>query len=250
MTIPRSVQTGRDQLIGISGTGNRLLDALPSEDRQWIVDRATLTDMPLGTIAFERGEEIPYVHFPTRGVLSLITATRDGSTIEVSTLGNEGTTGVPAFLGSRQEVNVRCISQVEGQALRIGVGDFQDQCEHSQPLRVLMGRYTVALLTQVGQAVACSRLHSTSERCARWLLMTHDRAGTDTFFLTQEFLAYMLGVRRASVTNSLGPLRKAGMVSYSRGHVEILDRAALKEAACECYDVMRLAFEQVLEEQP
>jgi len=237
-------------LIGISGTGNRLLDALPSEDRQWIVDRATLTDMPLGTIAFERGEEIPYVHFPTRGVLSLITATRDGSTIEVSTLGNEGTTGVPAFLGSRQEVNVRCISQVEGQALRIGVGDFQDQCEHSQPLRVLMGRYTVALLTQVGQAVACSRLHSTSERCARWLLMTHDRAGTDTFFLTQEFLAYMLGVRRASVTNSLGPLRKAGMVSYSRGHVEILDRAALKEAACECYDVMRLAFEQVLEEQP
>ncbi len=237
-------------MIGISGTGNRLLDALPSEDRQWIVDRATLTDMPLGTIAFERGEEIPYVHFPTRGVLSLITATRDGSTIEVSTLGNEGTTGVPAFLGSRQEVNVRCISQVEGQALRIGVGDFQDQCEHSQPLRVLMGRYTVALLTQVGQAVACSRLHSTSERCARWLLMTHDRAGTDTFFLTQEFLAYMLGVRRASVTNSLGPLRKAGMVSYSRGHVEILDRAALKEAACECYDVMRLAFEQVLEEQP
>ena len=244
------MQTGRDQLIGISGTGNRLLDALPPEDRQWIVDRATLTDMPLGTIAFERGEEIPYVHFPTRGVLSLITATRDGSTIEVSTLGNEGTTGVPAFLGSRQEVNVRCISQVEGQALRIGVGDFQDQCEHSHPLRVLMGRYTVALLTQVGQAVACSRLHSTSERCARWLLMTHDRAGTDTFFLTQEFLAYMLGVRRASVTNSLGPLRKAGMVSYSRGHVEILDRAALKEAACECYDVMRSAFEQVLEEQP
>ena len=244
------MQTGRDQLIGSLGTGNRLLDALPSEDRQWIVDRATLTDMPLGTIAFERGEEIPYVHFPTRGVLSLITATRDGSTIEVSTLGNEGTTGVPAFLGSRQEVNVRCISQVEGQALRIGVGDFQDQCEHSHPLRVLMGRYTVALLTQVGQAVACSRLHSTSKRCARWLLMTHDRAGTDTFFLTQEFLAYMLGVRRASVTNSLGPLRKAGMVSYSRGHVEILDRAALKEAACECYDVMRLAFEQVLEEQP
>ena len=95
------MQTGRDQLIGSLGTGNRLLDALPSEDRQWIVDRATLTDMPLGTIAFERGEEIPYVHFPTRGVLSLITATRDGSTIEVSTLGNEGTTGVPAFLGSR-----------------------------------------------------------------------------------------------------------------------------------------------------
>ena len=249
MTTLRPVDSGRDELIGISGTGNRLLDALPSEDRRRIVERATLTEMPLGTVAFERGEDIPYVHFPTRGVLSLITATRDGSTIEVSTLGNEGTTGVPVFLGSRQEVNVRCISQVEGQAVRIGADDFQDQCELSHSLRILMGRYTVALLTQVGQAVACSRLHSTSERCARWLLMTHDRAGTDTFFLTQEFLAYMLGVRRASVTNSLGPLRKAGMLSYSRGHVEILDRAALKETACECYDVMRSAFEQVLEQQ-
>src|SRR5207248_9624465 len=121
MTIRRSVQTGRDQLIGISGTGNRLLDALPSEDRQWIVDRATLTDMPLGTIALERGEEIPYVHFPTRGVLSLITATREGSTIEVSTIGNEGATGVPAFVGSRQEGNVRCSSPGGGQSLRVGI---------------------------------------------------------------------------------------------------------------------------------
>lgn len=243
---PQTRSLGTNHLTAIAGTGNRLLDALPFEDRRRIIEKATLTEMPLGTIAFERGEQIRHVHFPTRGVLSLITTTRDGSTVEVSTLGNEGTTGVPVFLGSREELNVRCISQVEGHALRIAAGEFQDQCETSDPLRVLMGRYTVALLTQVGQAVACSRLHPTSQRCARWLLMTHDRAGTDTFFLTQEFLAYMLGVRRASVTNSLGPLRAAGMISYTRGHVEILDRVALKNAACECYEVMRSAFENAL----
>lgn len=243
----RSVRSGPSLMTGNSVTGNHLLDALPSEDRERVVGKAILVEMPLGTVAFERGQQISHVHFPIRGVLSLITTTQDGSTIEVSTLGNEGTTGVPVFLGSRRGLNVRCISQVEGQAFRIGAGDFRNECKISDPLRVLMGRYTDALLTQVGQAVACSRLHPTSQRCARWLLMTHDRAGTDKFFLTQEFLAYMLGVRRASVTNSLGPLRKAGLISYSRGHVEILDHAGLKDAACECYEVMRAAFEGAFE---
>jgi CRP-like cAMP-binding protein len=227
------------------GTGNRLLDALADEDRLRFLAKSQRVRMPVGEVAFHPGEDIRAVHFPMRGVLSLVTTTRSGSTIEVSTLGNEGTTGVPIFLGAKSQKNVRCISQVEGEAWRIAANDFRDECETNDRLHTLMSHYTSALLTQVGQAVACSRLHSTSERCARWLLMTNDRAGSDEFILTQEFLAYMLGVRRGSVTVALGPLRKAGLVSYSRGHLKVLDRDGLHEAACECYDIMREAFEGV-----
>jgi CRP-like cAMP-binding protein len=227
----------------LDAAGNRLLDALPEHDRERFVRRAELVHMPVGAIAFHRDEDILAVHFPVRGVLSLITTTQDGATIEVSTLGNEGTTGVPIFLGATSQKHVRCISQVEGAAWRIPSAEFREECETSARLQTIMNRYTAALLTQVGQSVACSRLHSTSQRCARWLLMTNDRAGSDEFILTQEFLAYMLGVRRGSVTIALGPLRRAGMVSYSRGHLKILDRERLHEAACECYDIMHEAFE-------
>ncbi|MHB8513224.1 MAG: Crp/Fnr family transcriptional regulator [Actinomycetota bacterium] len=228
-------------------TGNRLLDALGREDFDRITSKAQVVDMPLGTVAFEPNAEIVAVHFPINGVLSLVTTTSDGSTIEVSTLGNEGTTGVPIFLGSTFESNTRCISQVEGQSLRIDARAFRDECEGSRGLQKLMQRYTKALLTQVGQAVACSRLHSTRQRCARWLLMTDDRAGKEEFILTQDFLAYMLGVRRASVTTAIGPFRDDGIVAYSRGRLKILDRASLKQAACECYDIMQRAFDSVFQ---
>lgn len=226
-------------------TGNRLLDALGPEERARIGSQAQILDLSLGDVVFEQNAEITDVHFPTRGVLSLITTTRDGSTIELSTLGNEGTTGVPVFLGAKSEPNVRCICQVEGQTMRFDARTFRDACAKSPGLQRLMTRYTRALLSQVGQAVACSRLHSTTARCARWLLMTQDRVSADEFVLTQEFLAYMLGVRRASVTNALGPFRTRGVISYSRGHLKILDREELKQAACECYEVMQVAFDEV-----
>jgi CRP-like cAMP-binding protein len=226
-------------------SGNQLLDALPPRQRDCVLARAEPVHLDMGQLQFRQAEPISTVHFPTTAVLSLITLLRDGTAIEVSTIGNEGTTAAPVFLGPGVMSNAQCICQIVGDAIAIRAEDFQRAVENSPALQDIMKRYVAALLTQVGQAVACSRLHNTTQRCARWLLMTHDRVTSDEFHLTHEFLSFMLGSRRASVTEVLGSLNKANVVSSHRGDIRIVDRRGLHRLSCECYDVITEAMNAV-----
>jgi CRP-like cAMP-binding protein len=189
----------------------------------------------------EAGEPADYVYFPTSGIISVLTVLESGMMIEFATVGREGTTGVPLFLGL-VDSNMALISQVPGQALRMRAVDFVREIGRNPLLAAVLTRYSGLMLALVAQSAACNRAHHVDARCARWLLMTHDQAGGDTFPITQEFLAQMLGVSRPSVALSAAELQRAGLISYHRGHMEIVDRAALELAACECYAVIRDRF--------
>jgi CRP-like cAMP-binding protein len=225
---------------------NRLLDAVPEKEVSRLLHGAERVSLPRGEVLSRQGEPIVRVHFPLTAVLSLVTTLTDGSTIEISTIGNEGTTAVPVYLGGDSMSNATCLCQIPGESLIMDTESFRAAARQSEPLRSVMDRYVLALLTQVGQAVACNALHTTIERAARWLLTSHDRVRADEFSLTQEFLSYMLGVRRASVTVAARTLQAAGLIRYQHGKITIVDRAGLEEAACECYFVMRSALEEAL----
>jgi CRP-like cAMP-binding protein len=225
---------------------NRLLDAVPAEDRDLLLEGADHVSLPRGEILFRQGKTIQKVHFPATAVLSLVTTLADGATIEMSTIGNEGTTAAPVYLGATSMANATCLCQIPGEALSVDAQAFRAVVDRSEQLRSVMDRYVLALLIQVGQAVACNALHSMIERAARWLLTSHDRVRADEFSLTQEFLSYMLGVRRASVSVAARTLQQAGLIRYQHGKITIVDRAGLEEAACECYFVMRSALEEVV----
>jgi CRP-like cAMP-binding protein len=196
------------------------------------------------TVLFEPGQPVDAVYFPLDGVISLVTPLEDGAIVEVATVGNEGLVGVPAVLGG--SLAVRAISQVAGRCLTMETGAFLNELAKGGPLARLVENYVQALFGQIAQAAACNRLHSNEERLSRWLLMSHDRMGTDRFLITQEFLAQMLGSRRATVTLSAGMLQKAGLIKYHRGHVEIIDRKGLESVSCECYRVIRSELDRVL----
>lgn len=179
-------------------------------------------------------------------VASLVTVLDDGSLIETATVGNEGVVGVDVVLSPAGMQRRRCVAQIPGGALVMGARAFRQLTATLPSFDQRVNRYIRALLAQAFQQVACNGRHSAQERCARWLLMTHDRVGGDHFLLTHEFLAQMLAVRRATVTNVAGELQDAGYISYHRGDVTILDRAGLESAACECYAQIRSELDRAL----
>lgn len=225
--------------------GNQLIDALPVRQRDSLLARAESIDLELKKILYRADEPIRTVYFPTGTVLSVVAHLRDGTAIEIKTLGREGTNASPIFLGMDARSGAECICQVAGTALAIRSDDFRREVEGSPALRDLMNRYVAALLVYVGQGVACSRLHSSTQRCARWLLMTADRVGRDEFHLTHEFLGFMIGSRRATVTQALAKLSQANLVRSHRGDIQIIDRNGLHRLACECYDVILKAMTEV-----
>ena len=194
----------------IQGTENRLLAGLASSERERLLPRLTEVFLKVKTVLFEPGQPIDAVYFPLDGVISLVTPLEDGAIVEVATVGNEGLVGVPVVLGG--SLAVRAISQVAGRCLTMEVGAFLSELGTKGPLSRLVDSYVQALFSQISQAAACNRLHSNEERLARWLLMSHDRVGADEFFITQEFLAQMLGSRRATVTLSASILQRAGFI--------------------------------------
>jgi CRP-like cAMP-binding protein len=230
-------------------TLNRLLDAFPEQDLSRLLERGERVSHPRGQVLSRQGHPIERVYFPVTAVLSLVTTLSDGATIEVSTIGNEGTTAGPTYLGGKSMSNITCLCQIPGESLSMDTETFRAAVDRSEEMRVVMDRYILALLTQVGQAVACNALHSILERAARWLLTSHDRVMMDEFSLTQEFLSYMLGVRRASVTVAARTLQAANLIKYQYGKITVLDRTGLEEAACECYSVMRLAMEDAVRQE-
>ena len=188
------------------------------------------------------GAPLQHAYFPHGGVICLMAAMRKGGA-ETATVGPEGFIGFEALLGSRI-ASQRVLVQVEGTASRLPIQTLADAAQESASLRGVLLGYVRYFLIQVLQSVACNGLHSVQERFARWLLMAHDRAGTDSFRLTQEFLADLLGIHRPSVTIVARTLQAAGLISYSRGLITITDRQGLEEATCECYDMVRQALQQ------
>ena len=230
-------------------TRNHILGALPKSELARASAKLAPCKLVVRDMMYERDQPIDYVYFPVEGVISIVSRVSEHEVIEVATVGNEGMVGLPLFLNS-ESTSLDAFAQVPGEALRMSAGDFIREIERNGSMVQLLRRYTQALLTQIAQASACNRLHTVEERCARWLLMTHDRVSSDTFLLTQQFLAQMLGVRRASVTVTAGALQKAGAIRYRRGVVTIMDRAQLQEISCECYGIIVQEYSRLVGATP
>ena len=221
---------------------NTVLRALPSEDYLRISAHLEPVDGENRRVIFEPYAPIREVWFPRSCVVSIVNVMKNGGTVEAATIGCEGIVGLPLALGSSNSTH-RAIVQVPGGAARMSGAAFVDLLAHSLALRALTFRVMNTLFEQTAQTAACNRLHSVEQRCARWLLMTAERARSYEFPLTQEFLAQMLGVRRAGVTVVAGELQRAKLISYRRGHVTILDAKGLEKVSCECYNVVRERYD-------
>jgi CRP-like cAMP-binding protein len=231
-------------IIPLASRTNRILGALPPKEMDALRPLLETVRLACRQDLYEAGQPIDHVYFPHRGVISMVTVMPDGSAVEIATVGPEGMVGVPVFLGAEQMAS-KAFAQVPGEAARIEADAFRRAIAHSPALHRILLRYTLALMNQMAQNAACNRTHGVEERCARWLLMTQDRVHGDTFPLTQEFLAQMLGVRRPTVSIAAGMLAKAGLVSYVRGQMVILDREGLEAASCDCYRIIAREFERL-----
>jgi CRP-like cAMP-binding protein len=224
---------------------NRVLAGLPAAEQQAVAARGTVEDFELGDMVFHEHEPIEHVLFPLTGVFSLLSVAPPERIVEVATVGREGFVGLPVFLQAQLTSAHRAIAQVPGRALTLSAAAFMELANSGNALQTGLQRYTQALITQIAQNAVCNRVHPVGHRCARWLLMTHDRVDGDEFVLTQEFLAQMLGVGRAAVNAAAQTLEDAGCIAYSRGRITILDRAGLEAASCECYGVIRQEFDRL-----
>jgi CRP-like cAMP-binding protein len=198
----------------------------------------------LGDMVYDSGQPLQYVCFPTSCIVSLIYTMENGAAAEMGLVGNDGMVGIALFMGGDTMPN-RAVVQLGGGAIRMKATTLQREFQRGGSIQRLLLRYTQALITQISQTAVCNRLHSVEKRLARWLLLCHDRAGSDELLMTQEFIANMLGGRRQSVTVAAGQLQDAGLIEYSRGHIRILDRKGLENWVCECYQVVRAEFERL-----
>lgn len=224
---------------------NRVLAALPGSVYKHLIPSLEFVSMTLKQILYQPNGAIPHVYFPLNTVTSLVIKMQDGQTVEVATVGSEGMVGLPVFLGS-ETFSGQAFTQVPGEAVRMQVEVFKDNVSRGGPFQDILHFYTQGLFTQIAQSAACNQLHSIDQRCARWLLMTHDRVGADQFSLTQEFLAQMLGVRRATVSEVASRLQREELIQYSRGLITILNRPALEATSCECYAIVKQEYDRLL----
>ncbi|HEX7180461.1 MAG TPA: Crp/Fnr family transcriptional regulator [Thermoanaerobaculia bacterium] len=229
----------------MSSTGNYLLDQLPRAEADRLLPSLEAISLPHGYEIHRQDSPASHVYFPTSGMCSLVIRMEDGKVAEAATVGNEGMVGVQAILASDSSP-ATATSQVPGKALRVPLRNFLEAMTPGGSLDRLVRRYVAYNLRYANQTIGCNILHPTEERICRWLLMTHDRAGTDEFSLTHEFLAEMLGVRRQTVTVIAGTLQAAGLIQYRRGIVRILDREGLEAASCECYGVLRDLYGRIM----
>jgi len=224
---------------------NRLLAALPKKDYRRLKANVENVSLSLNQTLYESDQLISYVYFPNDCMISLISTSGEESMIEIGMIGNEGIVGAAAFLGGMR-TNNRAIVQIAGSAARMSAEKLKEEFARSGALQSILLRYTQALMTQISQTAVCNRIHSLEARLARWLLMTHDRAQSNEFPLTQEFIAYMLGARRPSISDTASRFQNKGFISYVRGKVHVLDRPGIESVACPCYRIVKEEFNRLL----
>ena len=216
------------------GTANRLLAALPSKNRQRLVAQCEVVNLDLSDVLCESGERIAHAYFPMAGFVSLLTRLDDGARLEVGLVGNEGMLGTGLIFGMGNSLQ-DLIVQGQGSAWRISATAFRRELAQDPALQRTLNRYAYVLMAQLGQTAACTHFHTVESRLARWLLLTRDRSHSNSFFMTHEFLAHMLGVRRAGITWAASSLRDQGFIGYRRGEVRVLNGVGLEKASCQCY---------------
>jgi CRP-like cAMP-binding protein len=224
---------------------NHLLAALPEDDYQHILPNLEYVKLPLGKIISESGGSTHYVYFPTTAIVSLLNVLENGSTAEIAVVGREGVVGIALFMGGASMLS-RALVQSEGSAYRMNGELLKLEFNRDPAMQHLFMRYIMALLAQMAQTAICNRHHSIDQQLCRWLLLSMDRLSGNVLNMTQELIADMLGVRREGVTEAAGKLQDAGLISYSRGCLTILDRKGLEARVCECYEVVRKEFDRLL----
>jgi CRP-like cAMP-binding protein len=230
---------------GADARSNRLLGALETASRRRIDPHLEPIKLKLGAVVCDAGGLLKHAYFPQGSVLSLLTVLEDGSAIETANIGREGGFGLFAAMYSRVSFN-RCLVQLEGAMVRCPIELLQSEFRRSEHVRDLFVSYSETLLSQVQQTVACNAMHTTEEKMCRWLLMMHDRAEGKALPYTHEFLSHMLGANRKTVTLAAQSMQTAGLISYHRGKIRVLDRSGLEKASCECYAIVRERFDAFL----
>ncbi len=222
---------------------------MPADSRERLFPCLELVAMPLGQVLYESGDMLRHVYFPTDAIVSLLYVMEDGSSAEISVVGNEGLIGVALLLGGESTPS-RALVQSAGSAYRLLAQRVKEEFNRHGEVHQLLLRYTQSLLTQMAQTAVCNRHHSIDQQLCRWLLLSLDRLPSNQLDMTQELIANMLGVRREGVTEAAGKLQKLGVIKYHRGHVTVLDRPALEQLCCECYAVVKAETDRLLHYAP
>lgn len=232
-----------------SPSPNKLLAALPEADYRRIFSSLTTVPLKFKQVLHKAGGKIDAVYFPGGGVCSITNVMSDGRMVEVATIGNEGMVGITAFFGGEVSLGDAFVQVPNGDGQSMPVDAFKRELDRPGPFYDLIGCYGQALQALIMQSAACFSMHTVEERCCRWILMTHDRVEGDDFQLTHEFLGYMIGARRPTVTMVLGTLEKAGVIQNGTKKITIVNRKGLEGMSCECYQVVKSTFDRLLPEQ-
>jgi CRP-like cAMP-binding protein len=224
---------------------NHLLSVLPEDERARLAPHLVAIDMTLGQVVYESGDRQHFVYFPTTSIVSLLYVMEDGASAEIAIVGNEGVIGIALFMGGETTPS-RAIVQSAGAAFRLDARILKQEFGRAGPVQRLLLRYTQALITQMAQTAVCNRHHSIDQQLCRWLLLSMDRLPSNELKMTQELIANMLGVRRSGVTEAALKLQDAGLIRYSHGHIQVLDRPGLEKRVCECYRVVKREFDRLL----
>ena len=224
---------------------NHLLGNLPAADFERLAAHLELVTLPLGEMLYEPGGQLRYAYFPTTAIVSLHYVLESGATAESAGVGNEGVVGIALFMGGETTAS-SAVVQTGGRAYRLAGPLLKQEFNRAGLMQQLLLRYTQALMTQMAQTAVCNRHHSVEQQLCRWLLLTLDRAPAGELTMTQELVASMLGVRREGITEAAGNLQRAGLISYRRGHIAVLDRHGLEAHTCECYAVVKKELSRLL----
>jgi len=230
-----------------SPTQNHLLAVLPAPELEALAVHLQLVPMLLGQMLYEPGEKLQYAYFPTSAIVSLHYVMESGASAESTGVGNEGVVGIALFMGG-ETTSSSAVVQTAGHGYRLPGRLLIQEFNRAGLMQRALLRYTQALVTQMSQTAACNRHHSIEQQLCRWLLLTLDRLPTNELIITQELVAYALGVRREGITEAAGKLQRAGYISYRRGHISVLNRLGLESCACECYSVVKKEFSRLLSE--
>jgi CRP-like cAMP-binding protein len=228
---------------------NDILRALVSSEYKHLLPKLERVNLEFGKEIYRAGARIKYVYFPEHAVVTMIDTVEHGGTVEVGVIGHEGMVGINIFLGGLTTPD-KAVVQIPGSAMRMKTSDLRKELRLRNPLRRLLMRYTQAVLAIISQLIGCSQHHTVEQRLARWFMTMHDYLGTNKFEMSHEFIAQMLGVRRVGITDAAGSFRAAGLITYSRAHIQIVDKAGLSRKSCECYRFIKQQLDDLGRDVP